>query len=62
MLSGKRSFLLQVRSEGGSVELFIGWYFDVQSGGTFTHHLLASVADLGIDLSLDIYPNVPAAT
>jgi hypothetical protein len=55
-LSDKRSFLNRVRSEGGTVELFIGWYFDGQSGDTFSHHLMARAADLGIDFALDIYP------
>lgn len=56
-LSAKRSFIQNLRSEGGSAELFIGWFFEDQSGDTFDYRLLARAADLGVDLSFDIYPN-----
>jgi hypothetical protein len=51
-----RSFLHEIRAEGGSVELFIGWFFDNQSGDVLTHQCLALAGDLQIDLSLDVYP------
>lgn len=54
-LSGRRSFLDKLRSENGSAELFIGWFFEGQSGDTFDYRLLARAADLGIDLSFDVY-------
>lgn len=55
-LSDRRAFLHQLRSEGGSAEFFIGWFFKDQSGDTLSHVLLARAADLGIDLSFDVYP------
>jgi Domain of unknown function (DUF4279) len=51
-----RSFLHQIRAEGGSAELFVGWFFENQSGGVLTHQSLALAGDLQIDLSFDIYP------
>jgi len=46
----------QVRAEGGTVELFIGWFFENQSGDVLTHQCLALAGDLQIDLSFDVYP------
>jgi len=51
-----RDFFDRIRSDGGKVELFVGWFFDGQSGGTFDCDLMARMADLNIDLSLDVYP------
>jgi Domain of unknown function (DUF4279) len=51
-----RSFLHHLRAEGGTVELFIGWCFENQSGETFTHQCLALAGDLQVDLSFDVYP------
>jgi hypothetical protein len=55
-LEPKRSFLARVRSEGGTAEFFVGWYFDGNSGDVFDCGLLARMADLKINLSLDVYP------
>ena len=51
-----RSFFHLIRSEGGTAELFIGWFFDHQSGDVLSHQCLALAGDLQIDLSFDIYP------
>jgi hypothetical protein len=51
-----RSFLHQIRAGGGTAELFIGWFFENQSGGVLSHQCLALAGDLQIDLSFDIYP------
>ena len=51
-----KSFFEKVRSEGGSIEFFIGWFFDGNSGDVFDCGLLARIADLKINLSLDVYP------
>jgi hypothetical protein len=51
-----RPFLHHIRAEGGTVELFIGWFFDNQSGDVLTHQCLALAGDLQIDLSFDVYP------
>jgi hypothetical protein len=50
-----RSFLHRIRAEGGAVELFVGWFFENQSGDVLTHQCLALAGDLQIDLSFDIY-------
>jgi hypothetical protein len=50
------SLLHQVRAEGGTVELFVGWFFENQSGAVMTHQCLALAGNLQIDLSFDIYP------
>jgi hypothetical protein len=51
-----RSFLHHLREEGGGAELFIGWFFENQSGDVLTHQCLALAGDLQIDLSFDVYP------
>jgi hypothetical protein len=51
-----RSFLHQIRAEGGAAELFIGWFFENQSGDVLTHQCLALAGDLQVDLSFDVYP------
>ena len=50
-----RSFLHRIRAEAGAVELFVGWFFENQSGDLLRHQCLALAGDLKIDLSLDIY-------
>ena len=55
-LAPHRDFFHRVRSQGGSVEFFVGWFFDGQSGGLLDSDLLARMADLKINLSLDVYP------
>jgi hypothetical protein len=55
-LSTRKDYFHRVRSEGGESELFIGWFCEGQSGEVFNHDLLARVAELNIDLSLDVYP------
>ena len=54
-LARHRSFLHRFRAEGGRVELFIGWFFENQSGDVLTHQCLALAGDLQIDLSFDVY-------
>ena len=51
-----RTFLHQIRAEDGAVELFVGWFFENQSGDVLTHQCLALAGDLQIDLSFDVYP------
>jgi hypothetical protein len=49
-----RPFLHRVRAEGGTAELFIGWFFANQSGDVLTHQCLTLAGDLQIDLSFDV--------
>lgn len=51
-----RTLFHRIRAEGGSSELFIGWFFNGQSGGLFGNKTLALAGDLQIDVSLDVYP------
>jgi hypothetical protein len=55
-LSPHKPFFQRVRSDGGKVEFFVGWFFAGNSGDVFKADLLAALAGLGLDLSLDIYP------
>jgi hypothetical protein len=58
-LTSRKDFFHRIRSEGGKVEFFVGWFFDGQSGGVFSCNLLARMAELKIDLSLAVYPPDP---
>lgn len=56
-LTPKRDLLRGLTVDGGRVELFIGWFFEEgNSGDILGHKLLGQLADLCIDISLDIYP------
>ena len=44
-----------INSTGGKLEYFIGWFFDRSSGETFDLELLRQLADLGIELGLNVY-------
>jgi hypothetical protein len=56
-LAARKDFFHQLRSERGKAEFFVGWFFDGRGGGeVFRCDLLARLADLKIDLSLDVYP------
>ncbi|MFZ1991037.1 MAG: DUF4279 domain-containing protein [Alphaproteobacteria bacterium] len=50
----------RVNSDGGKVELFVGWWLeDENSGEVFESELLKEFSDLGVRLSLDIYFDPP---
>jgi len=51
-----KSFFEKIHSEGGTAEFFIGWFFDGNSGDDFDCGVLTRMADLKINLSLDVYP------
>lgn len=55
-LKAHREFLRSVVDTGGSVELFCGIFLTANWDEMFPAALLASLADLGIDLRLDAYP------
>jgi hypothetical protein len=44
-----------IRSEGGCVEFFIGWFSTGNTGDTLGHSMLKRMGELGIDLALDVY-------
>lgn len=45
----------KIRQDGGSVEFFIGWFFDANGGDVLPFPIMRRLADHGIDLSFDIY-------
>ena len=49
------AFFHRIRSEGGSVEFFIGWFIEGMAGEEFGYELLARLGRLQIDLSFDLY-------
>lgn len=51
-----KDFFNSIRSTGGDLEYFIGWFTDKDSGETFDLELLQQMAELGIDLALCVYP------
>ena len=54
-LAPHRSFLAQISKDGGSLELFVGWYSGSNSGQEFSWKLLKKLSALHLDLSLDVY-------
>ena len=59
LLAEHKGFFQRIRTEGGAAEFFVGWYFDGNGGDVFDCDLLARIAALKIDLSLDVYPPDP---
>jgi hypothetical protein len=55
-LSSRKSFFKKVRAKGGTVELFVGWFINRNSGETLGQDVLKDLSNLQIDLSLDVYP------
>ena len=51
-----KKFFEKIRETGGSIEYFIGLYFDKNGGEIFDCSLLSQLSELKIDLSLDFYP------
>jgi hypothetical protein len=50
-----KDFFEEIRSTGGRLEYFIGLFLDVNSGVVFDFDLHSKLAELKIDLSLDLY-------
>lgn len=56
LLEAHRDFLRTFIETGGEAELFVGWFTSPISGGTtLDSTLLGRIADLGLNLSLDVY-------
>lgn len=45
----------RIRADGGRSEFFIGWYSPGNTGDSFDYGLLGKLAELQIDLALDVY-------
>lgn len=54
--SRHKKFFARMRREGGSVEFFVFWHFERNSGDTLDQEVLKGLSDLQIDLALDLYP------
>ena len=54
-LGGKRAALEHITDGGGRVQYFVGWFSSGNSGFTLPHRVSRQLADLRIDLSLDLY-------
>jgi len=50
------TYFLELIRDGGNVELFCGVFADVNWDESFHHTLLRRLAEMGIDLRLDVYP------
>ena len=57
-LEPHKDFLRELVETGGEIEYFIGWFTTDTSGGeTLDWELLQRLADLRINLALDVYGN-----
>jgi hypothetical protein len=55
-LQPHRTFLRSLRETGGDLELFVGLFAEGKNiGATIPYDLMSILADLGIDIGLDIY-------
>lgn len=50
-----KTFLRSIRSTGGRLEYFVGWFSNKDSGESFDLELLEQLVELGVDLSLAVY-------
>ena len=50
-----KRFLKSIRSTGGKLEYFIGWFSNKDSGEIFDLELLGELVELGVDLSVAVY-------
>jgi len=54
-LYGHKAFFQAMHARGGRAEFFIGWFSAGNSGDTLPWDLLGKLAELKIDLALDVY-------
>jgi hypothetical protein len=50
-----RTFIRSVSDKGGRSEIFVGWFGDGNTGEIFDFKILTMLADMKIDLALDVY-------
>lgn len=55
-LKKSERYFRHIRKTGGHIEFFVGLFCNKNMGAEITSSLLTSMGHLGIDLSLDIYP------
>jgi hypothetical protein len=61
-LSKSYLYLESLESTGGTIEYFIGWFSEFNSGEVFDWRLLKECADLRINLVFDVYGENQVAT
>jgi hypothetical protein len=57
LLKEYSGFLGNIKESGGKIEYFIGIFGNKNLGSEFGTELLTSMNNLGIELSLDVYPD-----
>ena len=55
-------FLKQMRKDGGDIQFYVFWYPNGDTGEVFGVDLLSRMAELGIDLGLNVYDDRHACT
>ncbi len=55
-LAPQGDFFRELHATGGRIEYFVGWFSETNCGVILGCRLLQALADLRIDLALDIYP------
>ena len=58
-LQDKRDFFREIVDTGGRNEFFVGCFLDRNAGEIFDWQVLSCMADLRINLALDMYPYIP---
>jgi hypothetical protein len=59
-LKPHRRMLRRLSSTGGRISFFVGWFCDEHTGDSFDRQLLDQMADLRIELELNVYvPDAP---
>ena len=61
-LTPKEEFLQELRMSGGSAMFFVFWYPNGDTGEVFEVGLLKKMAELGIDLGLNVYADWQVAS
>jgi len=60
LLKPHRRMLRRLSSTGGRISFFVGWFCDEHTGDSFDRQLLDQMADLRIELELNVYVPDPA--
>jgi len=55
LLKPHKAMLQQLSSSGGTFNFFVGWFLDDATGEAFSPQLMATMAELQIELQLNIY-------
>jgi len=55
LLKPHKAMLQRLSSSGGKFNFFVGWFLDDHTGESFDPQLMATIADLRIELQWDIY-------